>query len=55
MTAPPTSASPLVKIKDEPMDEEYEKAFGPQATAGNIKDEPDTSDVSSCLCFCAEI
>lgn len=39
-TAPPTS----VKIKDEPMDEEYEKALGPQAPAGKIKDEPDTSE-----------
>ncbi|XP_058261099.1 zinc finger MYM-type protein 4 isoform X1 [Hemibagrus wyckioides] len=43
-TAPPTSASLLVKIKDEPVDEEYEKALGPQAPAGNIKDEPDTSE-----------
>ncbi|MCI4395437.1 hypothetical protein PGIGA_G00180420 [Pangasianodon gigas] len=42
--APPTSSSPLVKIKDEPMDEEYEKALGPQAPAGKIKDEPDTSE-----------
>lgn len=46
-TAPPTSGSPLVKIKDEPVDEEYEKAFGPQAPARKIKDEPDTSEVSS--------
>ncbi|KAK3525450.1 hypothetical protein QTP86_031539 [Hemibagrus guttatus] len=43
-TTPPTSDSPLVKIKDEPVDEEYEKALGPQTPAGNIKDEPDTSE-----------
>ncbi|XP_060760721.1 zinc finger MYM-type protein 4 isoform X2 [Neoarius graeffei] len=41
---PPTSGSPLVKIKDEPMDEEYEKALGSQAPTGKIKDEPDTSE-----------
>ncbi|XP_053345670.1 uncharacterized protein LOC128515610 [Clarias gariepinus] len=41
---PATSSSPLVEIKDEPMDEEYEKALDPQAPAGKIKDEPDTSD-----------
>lgn len=49
--APPTSDSPLVKIKDEPMDEEYEKALGSQAPAGKIKEEPDTSEVSSSLHF----
>lgn len=43
---PATSSSPLVEIKDEPMDEEYEKALDPQAPAGKIKDEPDTSEVS---------
>lgn len=41
----PTPGSPVLKIKDEPMDEEYEKAFGPQAPAGKIKEEPDTSEV----------
>ncbi|TSK28205.1 Zinc finger MYM-type protein 4 [Bagarius yarrelli] len=41
---PSTSASPLVKIKDEPVDEEYEKALGPQAPAAKVKDEPDTSE-----------
>lgn len=46
-TTSPTSDLPLVRIKDEPVDEEYEKAFGPQAPAGKIKDEPDTSEVSS--------
>ncbi|XP_051527037.1 zinc finger MYM-type protein 4-like isoform X2 [Myxocyprinus asiaticus] len=32
-----------VKIKDEPMDEEYEKASAPQRPMDNIKDEPDTA------------
>ncbi|XP_060721663.1 zinc finger MYM-type protein 4 isoform X1 [Tachysurus vachellii] len=43
-TTTPTPTSPLVKIKDEPVDEEYEKALGPQAPAEKIKDEPDTSE-----------
>ncbi|KAF5909119.1 zinc finger MYM-type protein 4, partial [Clarias magur] len=41
---PPTSGSPLLKIKDEPVDEEYERALDPQAPAEKIKDEPDTSE-----------
>ncbi|XP_057210105.1 zinc finger MYM-type protein 4 isoform X1 [Triplophysa rosa] len=32
-----------VKIKDEPMDEEYETASTPHRPIGNIKDEPETS------------
>lgn len=40
--AQPSIAVP-VKVKDEPMDEEYEKA---SATLENIKDEPDTAAVS---------
>lgn len=40
--APPSIAVP-VKVKDEPMDEEYETV---SATLENIKDEPDTADVS---------
>ncbi|KAJ8273070.1 hypothetical protein GJAV_G00097050 [Gymnothorax javanicus] len=38
------SVSPPVKIKDEPMDEEYDRALVPQSTAGGIKDEPDTTE-----------
>ncbi|XP_062866416.1 zinc finger MYM-type protein 4 [Trichomycterus rosablanca] len=41
---PPASSSPTVKVKDEPMDEEYEKALGPQSTTGHVKDEPDMAD-----------
>ncbi|XP_072532060.1 zinc finger MYM-type protein 4 isoform X2 [Salminus brasiliensis] len=33
-----------VKVKDEPMDEEYEKALAPHDSTGKVKDEPDTSD-----------
>ncbi|XP_073668893.1 zinc finger MYM-type protein 4-like isoform X5 [Paramisgurnus dabryanus] len=40
--AQPTVPLP-VNIKDEPMDEEYEKASTPQQPIGNVKDEPDTS------------
>lgn len=53
--APPTPSSPLVKIKDEPVDEEYEKALEPQAPAGKIKDEPDTSEVSASSRFSSEL
>uniref|UniRef100_A0A4W4F2L1 TRASH domain-containing protein n=1 Tax=Electrophorus electricus TaxID=8005 RepID=A0A4W4F2L1_ELEEL len=45
-TAIPISGSPPVKIKDEPMDEEYEKALAPHAPAGRVKDEPDMNEVS---------
>ncbi|XP_055076574.2 zinc finger MYM-type protein 4 isoform X2 [Misgurnus anguillicaudatus] len=40
--AQPTVPLP-VNIKDEPMDEEYEKASTPQQPIGNVKDEPDAS------------
>ncbi|XP_026857563.2 zinc finger MYM-type protein 4 isoform X1 [Electrophorus electricus] len=43
-TAIPISGSPPVKIKDEPMDEEYEKALAPHAPAGRVKDEPDMNE-----------
>lgn len=45
--AQPSIAIP-VKVKDEPMDEEYEKA---SATLENIKDEPDTAAVSFTLFY----
>lgn len=35
-----------VQVKDEPMDEEYEKASVSLRPVGNIKDEPDTAAVS---------
>lgn len=35
-----------VKVKDEPMDEEYEKVSEPLGPVGNIKDEPNTAAVS---------
>ncbi|XP_064203342.1 zinc finger MYM-type protein 4 isoform X5 [Anguilla rostrata] len=38
------SDSPPVKIKDEPVDEEYDHALVPQSTPGGIKDEPDTTE-----------
>ncbi|XP_076864669.1 zinc finger MYM-type protein 4 isoform X2 [Brachyhypopomus gauderio] len=38
------SGLPSVKIKDEPMDEEYERALVPHAPAGQVKDEPDTTE-----------
>lgn len=41
-----------VKIKDEPMDEEYETASTPHRPIGSIKDEPDTSAVSFHGEFC---
>ncbi|XP_058609108.1 zinc finger MYM-type protein 4 isoform X2 [Onychostoma macrolepis] len=37
------SAALPVKVKDEPMDEEYEKASVSLRPVGNIKDEPDTA------------
>ncbi|KAK7125022.1 hypothetical protein R3I94_019167 [Phoxinus phoxinus] len=40
--AHPSIAIP-VKVKDEPMDEEYEKASTHLQPVGNIKDEPDTA------------
>ncbi|KAI5607747.1 zinc finger MYM-type protein 4 isoform X1 [Silurus asotus] len=43
-STPHASVSAPVKIKDEPMDDEYENALGPQAPAGKIKDEPDTCE-----------
>ena len=46
------SASPAVKIKDEPVDEEYDRALVPQSPPGGIKDEPDTTEVRlGLLCF----
>ncbi|KAJ8334752.1 hypothetical protein SKAU_G00403910 [Synaphobranchus kaupii] len=38
------SVSPPVKIKDEPVDEEYDRALVPQSAAEGIKDEPDTTE-----------
>ncbi|KAJ8268208.1 hypothetical protein COCON_G00133800 [Conger conger] len=38
------SVSPPVKIKDEPVDEEYDRALVPQRPPGAIKDEPDTTE-----------
>jgi len=43
--AHPSTALP-VKVKDEPMDEEYEKASTHLQPVGNIKDEPDSAAVS---------
>ncbi|KAM8841688.1 zinc finger MYM-type protein 4 isoform 2-T3 [Spinachia spinachia] len=34
---------PLVKVKDEPIDEEYEQALIPSAFAASVKDEPNTT------------
>ncbi|XP_037330501.2 zinc finger MYM-type protein 4 isoform X2 [Pungitius pungitius] len=34
---------PLVKVKDEPVDEEYEHALIPSAFAADVKDEPNTT------------
>lgn len=49
--AQPSVTQP-VKIKDEPLDEEYEKASAPQHPIDNIKDEPDTAAVSFNIVFC---
>uniref|UniRef100_A0AAY4CBN5 TRASH domain-containing protein n=1 Tax=Denticeps clupeoides TaxID=299321 RepID=A0AAY4CBN5_9TELE len=38
-------ALPSPKIKDEPVDDEYEKALEPHSTAQNIKDEPEPTEV----------
>ncbi|XP_028820092.1 zinc finger MYM-type protein 4 isoform X2 [Denticeps clupeoides] len=37
-------ALPSPKIKDEPVDDEYEKALEPHSTAQNIKDEPEPTE-----------
>ncbi|XP_030644396.1 zinc finger MYM-type protein 4 [Chanos chanos] len=39
----PNSIS-TVKVKDEPVDEEYEQAMAPQAPAGGVKVEPETAE-----------
>nr|XP_040044626.1 zinc finger MYM-type protein 4 isoform X1 [Gasterosteus aculeatus aculeatus] len=36
-------STPLVKVKDEPIDEEYEQALIPSAFAASVKDEPNTA------------
>ncbi len=46
------SAALPVKVKDEPMDEEYEKASVSLHPEENIKDEPDTAAVSFTTDFC---
>ncbi|KAI1901782.1 hypothetical protein AGOR_G00037940 [Albula goreensis] len=38
------SVSPPIKIKDEPVDEEYDRALAPQSTSAQIKDEPDSTE-----------
>ncbi|KAG7457962.1 hypothetical protein MATL_G00232730 [Megalops atlanticus] len=38
------SLSPPVKIKDEPVDEEYDRALAPQSAPVGIKDEPDAAE-----------
>jgi len=35
----------LVKVKDEPIDEEYDHALLPSAMTASVKDEPDTEQV----------
>lgn len=39
------SISPQVKVKDEPVDEEYDEALVPYSTSGQVKDEPETVEV----------
>ncbi|KAM4630943.1 zinc finger MYM-type protein 4-like isoform 2-T2 [Polymixia lowei] len=43
-TVKPSFFPPLVKVKDEPMDEEYERGLTSSNPIANIKDEPDTEE-----------
>ncbi|KAM4631460.1 zinc finger MYM-type protein 4-like [Polymixia lowei] len=43
-TVKPSFFPPLVKVKDEPMDEEYERDLTSSNPTANIKDEPDTEE-----------
>lgn len=45
------SFAPNIRIKEEPLDDEYDKAMAPQGLLDKIKDEPDNSEVSLPLLF----
>lgn len=46
------SFTPSIRIKEEPLDDEYDKAMAPpQGLLDKIKDEPDNSEVSVPFCF----
>ncbi|XP_041664939.1 zinc finger MYM-type protein 4-like isoform X2 [Cheilinus undulatus] len=42
-TTPSAASPPLVKVKDEPIDEEYEQAQISSTSTANVKDEPNTA------------
>lgn len=49
LAAEPVSTSvetiSMVKVKDEPVDEEYDQALAPAVLSEGVKDEPDAAEV----------